>query len=259
MFPSVLLFSFSIPFPQPYKEEFYFYETIQMCFKLTLWGVVVFLPKGSQFQHAANMMVCFVQLGVHARLQPFNTRLKNGMQYVALSIVAFTSFAGLVLNYLVAIQEIYRLELKDDMVEVLKGQVAGFKIFIEIVMYCSLALITFGAIRFVYTRVKKCRDKRKEKKARKNSKHGKGPGLIDGSKTAEGEEGIEIPVIKEGKSSSSTSSSPTTGKGSYWEGAQWEGGEKKEDDDADGVPFMMENPSLAAKRKNVPPPTQDML
>ena len=229
-----------------------------MCFKLTLWGVVVFLPKGSQFQHAANMMVCFVQLGVHARLQPFNTHLKNGMQYVALSIVAFTSFAGLVLNYLEAIQEIYRLELKDDMVEVLKGQVAGFKIFIEIVMYCSLALITFGATRFVYTRVKKYRDKRKEKKARKNSKHGKGPGLIDGSKTAEVEEGIDIPVIKEGKSSS-TSPSPTTGKGSYWEGAQWEGGEKNEDDDADGVPFMMENPAL--KRKNVPPTrtTQDML
>ena len=229
-----------------------------MCFKLTLWGVVVFLPKGSQFQHAANMMVCFVQLGVHARLQPFNTHLKNGMQYVALSIVAFTSFAGLVLNYLEAIQEIYRLELKDDMVEVLKGQVAGFKVFIEVVMYCSLALITFGATRFVYTRVKKYRDKRKEKKARKNSKHGKGPGLIDGSKTAEVEEGIDIPVIKEGKSSS-TSPSPTTGKGSYWEGAQWEGGEKNEDDDADGVPFMMENPAL--KRKNVPPTrtTQDML
>ena len=250
--------SVSIAFPQPYKEEFYFYETIQMCFKLTLWGVVVFLPKGSQFQHAANMMVCFVQLGVHARLQPFNTHLKNGMQYVALSIVAFTSFAGLVLNYLEAIQEIYRLELKDDMVEVLKGQVAGFKIFIEIVMYCSLSLITFGATRFVYTNVKKYRDKRKEKKARKNSKHGKGPGLIDGSKTAEGEEGIDIPVIKEGKSSS-TSPSPTTGKGSYWEDAQWEGGEKNEDDDADGVPFMMENPAL--KRKNVPPTraTQDML
>eukprot|EP00947_MAST-08B_sp_MAST-8B-sp1_P003483 g3483.t1 len=84
----------------PYNLEHYYFEPVQMIFKLLLWMALVFFPDGDQFQHAAILFICFIQVVAHARLQPFNTRLKNTLQYLGLAFMTFASFAGLVLNFL---------------------------------------------------------------------------------------------------------------------------------------------------------------
>eukprot|EP00947_MAST-08B_sp_MAST-8B-sp1_P006231 g6231.t1 len=83
-----------------YKPDLYWFESVTMTFKLALWATLVFFEHGSQFQLAMSAAICFLQLGVHARYEPFETSFKNGMQYVSFTLVAFAAFSGLLLNYI---------------------------------------------------------------------------------------------------------------------------------------------------------------
>ena len=83
-----------------YKPGLYYYESVRMLFKLALWGILVFFEFGSQFQLAATAVLCFIQLGVDTRLEPYLLRFDNTLNYVSLSYTTFSAFSGLVLNFL---------------------------------------------------------------------------------------------------------------------------------------------------------------
>ena len=53
-----------------YRAETYYYETIQMLFKLGLWSALVFFEHGTEMQLACALIVNVLQLCVHVRLYP---------------------------------------------------------------------------------------------------------------------------------------------------------------------------------------------
>jgi hypothetical protein len=87
----------------PYKASCWYFECVQMVFKVMFWVILVFFPiKGSQFQLAAVAILTIVQLMLHARVEPFKKQLANRTEYVGHVVVLLTSLSGLLINYLEA-------------------------------------------------------------------------------------------------------------------------------------------------------------
>jgi hypothetical protein len=55
----------------PYKPAYYYWESVVMSFKLVLLVGLVFTEPGTQYQHAAMLVVCAAQLVAQARAQPY--------------------------------------------------------------------------------------------------------------------------------------------------------------------------------------------
>ena len=106
-----------------------------MWFKLALWATLVFFEDGSQFQLAMGAAISWVQLGVHARFEPYETRFKNIMQYVSYTVVAFSAFSGLVLNYIKLAIQLATARLKHEEVKQLRGQESTFKVFTAVIIW----------------------------------------------------------------------------------------------------------------------------
>eukprot|EP00947_MAST-08B_sp_MAST-8B-sp1_P006066 g6066.t1 len=124
-----------------FKPNMYFFESIFMLFKLALWATLVFFPNGSQFQLATSAAICVLQLTAHAHYEPYNDRTKNTLQYVSLLLVAFTSFSGLVLNYLKTAKELAHERRDLPKKEMLEGTIAGFNLFAELMMWLGVAVL----------------------------------------------------------------------------------------------------------------------
>ena len=66
-----------------YRAEIYYYETIQMLFKLGLWSALVFFEHGTEMQLACALIVNVLQLCVHQTLRPMGgeeAALLNNLQ-----------------------------------------------------------------------------------------------------------------------------------------------------------------------------------
>ena len=76
--------------PQPldvlyaiYQPKAYWYESVQMVFKLALWSTLVFFEHGTEMQLAAALVVNVLQLCVHIEIKPMggeDAQLLNVMQ-----------------------------------------------------------------------------------------------------------------------------------------------------------------------------------
>ena len=76
--------------PQPldilyaiYQPDAYWYESVQMVFKLALWSTLVFFEHGTEMQLAAALVVNVLQLCVHIEIKPMggeDAKLLNLMQ-----------------------------------------------------------------------------------------------------------------------------------------------------------------------------------
>ena len=76
--------------PQPldvlyaiYQPKAYWYESVQMVFKLALWSTLVFFEHGTEMQLAAGLVVNVLQLCVHLEIKPMggvDAPLLNVMQ-----------------------------------------------------------------------------------------------------------------------------------------------------------------------------------
>eukprot|EP00947_MAST-08B_sp_MAST-8B-sp1_P000323 g323.t1 len=137
-----------------YKPDVYWFESVTMTFKLALWATLVFFEHGSQIQLAMSAAICFLQLGVHARYEPFETRFKNTMQYVSYTLVAFTAFSGLVLNYIGLATELATARLKFDEYERLRAREDVFKTCSAVGIWVGTGVII---LQMVYYAFKFCR------------------------------------------------------------------------------------------------------
>jgi hypothetical protein len=82
------------PKPQPldilyavYQPKAYFYEAVQMCFKLALWSALVFFEHGSEMQLATALVINVMQLCAHMKIEPMGgdeAALLNLMQSASL-------------------------------------------------------------------------------------------------------------------------------------------------------------------------------
>eukprot|EP00947_MAST-08B_sp_MAST-8B-sp1_P004654 g4654.t1 len=126
-----------------YKPDLYWFESVTMTFKLALWATLVFFEHGSQFQLAMSAVICVIQLGVHARFEPYEDRFKNFMQYVSYGLVAFTSFSGLMLNYLKLAVEIARLKFKEAELGQNLWREQIFKVIAEGMIWLGAIIICF--------------------------------------------------------------------------------------------------------------------
>eukprot|EP00947_MAST-08B_sp_MAST-8B-sp1_P000011 g11.t1 len=83
-----------------YKPDAYWFESVQMLFKLALWASLCFFKDDPQIKIAVAQFICFLQVALHAHLKPFNTTFKNICQAFALLLSFSVSFGGLVINFL---------------------------------------------------------------------------------------------------------------------------------------------------------------
>ena len=81
-----------------YREEAYFYETLNMFYKLALWSALVFFEHGSEAQLATALVINVIWLCVHIYAQPFggeDSFLLNALQSGTLIITVYINFGGL--------------------------------------------------------------------------------------------------------------------------------------------------------------------
>eukprot|EP00947_MAST-08B_sp_MAST-8B-sp1_P004597 g4597.t1 len=133
-----------------YKPDLYWFESVTMTFKLALWGTLVFFEHGSQFQLATSAAICFVQLGVHARFEPYETGFKNAMQYVSYTLVAFTAFSGLLLNYIAVSAKLALATLQQDEYDRLRAREARFKTIAAVFIWFGAAVILVQIIYYIF-------------------------------------------------------------------------------------------------------------
>ncbi len=136
-----------------YKPDFYYFESVIMFFKLGLWAILVFFKHGSQFQLAASALLCVLQLGVHARYEPYEDYAKNVLQYLGLIVIALTSFSGLVLNYLKTSREL-AIERGDKQgLADLERSIAGLSFVAEFTLWLGVVLVVIrvgvAAVKFL--------------------------------------------------------------------------------------------------------------
>jgi hypothetical protein len=124
-----------------FKPETYFYECLNMEFKVFLWAILVFFDRGSQFQMAFATMLCFIQLGLHARYEPYKEPVKNWLQYVGFAVVTTTAFGGLVLNSLELYKDIATLQDSKSKVREAQMQIDGFEGGLAFAMWAGIILI----------------------------------------------------------------------------------------------------------------------
>ena len=142
-----------------YKPECYWFESVQMLFKLALWASLTFLKDDPQVKIALAQFICFAQVALHARLRPFNSQFKNTIQAFSVCLAFAVGFGGLVINYLrVSMREAFLLS-NADLATVLQGKLDAFKTFLEIVLYCSFVTYGIVALRRAKNVARKNRDK----------------------------------------------------------------------------------------------------
>merc|ERR1712216_756670 len=104
------------PIPQPldilyaiYKPAAYYYEAVQMLFKLALWSALVFFDSGSEMQLATALITNILLLCVHLTLLPMGgaaAALLNIMQTAILVLIVYITFGAFSMDYLVALQSL---------------------------------------------------------------------------------------------------------------------------------------------------------
>ena len=127
-----------------YRPEVYWFESVQMLFKLALWASLTFFKDDPQVKIALAQFICFLQVALHARLRPFNSDFKNTMQAFSVCLAFAVGFGGLVINYLRVSQREAFLLSNAELAAALQGKLDGFKIFLEIVLYVTF--LTYGVV-----------------------------------------------------------------------------------------------------------------
>eukprot|EP00947_MAST-08B_sp_MAST-8B-sp1_P002368 g2368.t1 len=146
-----------------YKPEAYWFESVQMGFKLALWVSLALFKDDPQLKIAIALLVCFVQVILHAYLRPFNSFEKNASQALGI-ITAFTvSFGGLVINYLnESMRNAYLLSNK-ELHASLKVKLGTFKAVLEVVVYLTLFGYGIVGVIWVVKKLKKNEDRMRKK------------------------------------------------------------------------------------------------
>ena len=124
-----------------YRPGAYYFEPVQMLFKVALYASLALFENGSQFQLACGLSICFIQVAVQARIMPFDSEYKNQLQFIGLGLSANLAFAGLILNYLNANKDIERLRGRDDRAKDIDDQIDLFKEFTATIAFGGIALI----------------------------------------------------------------------------------------------------------------------
>ena len=135
------------PKPQPldvlyaiYKPSAFYYESVQMAFKLALWSTLVFFEHGSEMQLATALVVNILQLCVHIEIKPMggeDATLLNIMQTCTLVLTTYINFGALSMNYLVVSKSLAEFVDPD--------RIAGFDARISAIAVL-MELLTFGLI-----------------------------------------------------------------------------------------------------------------
>ena len=127
-----------------YKHEAYWFESVQMAFKLALWASLALFKDDPQLKIAVALLVCFFQVALHAHLKPFNSLLKNIAQALGICTAFSVSFGGLVINYLKESMRNAYLLSNDELHAALNTKLEVFKILLEVVVYATL--IGYGVL-----------------------------------------------------------------------------------------------------------------
>eukprot|EP00947_MAST-08B_sp_MAST-8B-sp1_P005280 g5280.t1 len=83
-----------------YTPRHYYFESINMLFKLVLLMSLVIFDQGSQFQYATVLLATFFQITVHAKAQPYRTLHSNLLQFCGVILSFVSAFGGMLTGYI---------------------------------------------------------------------------------------------------------------------------------------------------------------
>ena len=81
-----------------YKPEQYYFDIINIMFKLVLYATLVFFNYGSQLQIGTALLLCVGRLALHAQFAPYREKFDNVFDYVTLVITALFGLGGIMLQ-----------------------------------------------------------------------------------------------------------------------------------------------------------------
>jgi hypothetical protein len=83
------------PYLRSYKEDFFWFEPIDLVRKLLLSSVIVFLARGSPLQTVIGLLISVFFHILHAQLNPYKEPLHNILQHASMAVTSLTLVAGL--------------------------------------------------------------------------------------------------------------------------------------------------------------------
>lgn len=97
-------------FYQVYHARAYWWETVQMTFKVLLWGTLSLFRYRSAIQLAVALILSVVQLSLHIYFRPFGgetlaPQVANFLQTGTFIVTVYIAFGGMVTNYLVVLRD----------------------------------------------------------------------------------------------------------------------------------------------------------
>ena len=137
-----------------YKPSVYYYESINMSFKILLWSTLVFFEHGSELQLSMALIVNILQLCVHVYLLPFggdDAVLLNLLQAGVLVLTTYLNFGGLLINHL-QLAVLYEQEHSKELTNV---RIEGFQTQIGVFSSLMSVLLVFMLLCFAGTLIKK--------------------------------------------------------------------------------------------------------
>eukprot|EP00947_MAST-08B_sp_MAST-8B-sp1_P006273 g6273.t1 len=136
-----------------YKPQAYWFESVQMLFKLALYASLAFLHDDEQLKLAVALLTGFLQVAVHMRVEPFNTDAKNTMQAFSIFITFGVCFGAMVINYLRASQRTAYLLANEEQARSLEGRLEVVKTILSTFVWASLVgyavYASFKAAKFI--------------------------------------------------------------------------------------------------------------
>ena len=125
----------------PYRRGVYWYEPLQMVFKLGLWVALCFFADGSQLQLVTALAITIVQLTVHARLLPYSSDAKNFLQTIGLILTAAVAFSGMTLNYLLVAKREAFSRFDSERETSLQFEIDVFEVLSQVVVFGGIVVV----------------------------------------------------------------------------------------------------------------------
>ncbi len=81
-----------------YKRSYYYWEVCETVRKFLLTGIIVFCGRGTTLQLLFGQFVCFVAMGLHESVKPFDRSVDNMLQSCSLWATLLTMTAGIAIR-----------------------------------------------------------------------------------------------------------------------------------------------------------------
>ena len=127
-----------------YQPKAYYYESINMTFKLLLASTLSFFDHGSEMQLAVALVVNVTHMMIHIYVLPFALKISNQLETAALFLKCALNMCGLAMNYLSVAKK--AADITEEKLSAYADQITMLQ---TISSVCTVAIMGKFAVRFL--------------------------------------------------------------------------------------------------------------